>query len=139
MEEQKRTASIRPSRLASLAATIVFALFLVFGVTLFSVVLSEDNGETGMNVLIAVFGLIWVTVCIGGMIYHIRNYRSWSGSPNGPAATSLGVIEFDAAPDKESPGDFETILRKLESLKKDNLITEEEYKKKRKEIMDRKW
>jgi hypothetical protein len=43
------------------------------------------------------------------------------------------------APDQDVPADFETKLRKLESLKKDSLITEEEYKVKRKEIMNEKW
>jgi len=84
--------------------------------------------------------LIWVTACGLGIFYNIRNYRTWSrSSPDSHAATSLGVIEYDVAPDQDVPADFETKLRKLESLKKDSLITEEEYKVKRKEIMNEKW
>lgn len=140
MKDKKRTATIRPSPFMSAAGAIVFSLFLIFGVTLVSVGISENSSETGMNLLIAMFGLIWVTVCIGGIVFHIRNYRSWSQDPpNGSADTTIGVIEYDAAPDRESAADFETILRKLENLKKDNLITEEEYKEKRREIMDKKW
>lgn len=141
MEDKKRTATIRPSPFASLAGAIVNALLLLFGVTLVSSSLLENNSETGMNVLIAMFGLIWVTACGLGIFYNIRNYRTWSrSSPDSPAAaTSLGVIEYDVAPDQDVPADFETKLRKLESLKKDSLITEEEYKVKRKEIMNEKW
>lgn len=140
MKEEKRTATIRPSPFASLAGAIVNALLLLFGVTLISSALLENNSETGLNVLIAMFGFIWIIACGLGIFYNIRNYRSWSrSSPNNPATTSLGVIEYDVAPDKEIPADFETKLRKLEGLKKDRLITEEEYKVKRKEIMDEKW
>jgi hypothetical protein len=35
--------------------------------------------------------------------------------------------------------DFESRLRKLESLKKDGLITDEEYQQKQGEIMKEKW
>jgi hypothetical protein len=141
MEDKKRTATIRPSPFASLAGAIVNALLLLFGVTLVSSSLLENNSETGMNVLIAMFGLIWVTACGLGIFYNIRNYRTWSrSSPDSPAAaTSLGVIEYDVAPDKDSPVDFETILRKLESLRKDGLITEDEYQEKRGELMAKKW
>ncbi len=140
MEDKKRTATIRPSPFASLAGAIVNALLLLFGVTLISSSLLENNSETGMNVLIAMFGLIWVTACGLGIFYNIRNYRTWSrSSPDSHAATSLGVIEYDVTPDKDSPVDFETILRKLESLRKDGLITEDEYQEKRGEIMAKKW
>jgi hypothetical protein len=140
MEDKKRTAPIRPSPFGTLAGAIVNALLLLFGVTLISSSLLENNSETGMNVLIDMFGLIWVTECGLGIFYNIRNYRTWSrSSPDSHAATSLGVIEYDVAPDQDVPADFETKLRKLESLKKDSLITEEEYKVKRKEIMNEKW
>jgi hypothetical protein len=36
-------------------------------------------------------------------------------------------------------GDFETRLRKLESLRKENLISRQEYDTKRAEIMGEKW
>lgn len=140
MEDKKRTATIRPSRFASLAGVIVNGLLLIFGVSLISSALLEKNSETGMNVLIAMFGLIWVTACGLGIFYNVRNYRSWSQtSPSKIAATSLGVIEYEVNPDKDTISDFETILRKLESLRKDGLITEDEFQEKRKEIMSKKW
>lgn len=140
MKERKRTATIRPSPFVSLAGAIVFALFLVFGVTLVSVGIMENRSETGLQVLIGIFGLIWVTVCSFGIAFNIRNYRSWSKDPpDKTVAATIGVIEYDAAENKGNPVDFDTKLRKLESLKKDGLITEEEYKRKHKEIMDEKW
>ncbi len=36
-------------------------------------------------------------------------------------------------------GDFETRLRKLNTLREDGLITEEEFQKKREEILREKW
>ena len=140
MEDKKRTAAIRPSPFASLAGAIVFALFLVFGVILTSVGVLENHSETGLQVMIAMFGLIWVTVCGLGIVFNVRNYRSWSQDPpKSSVATTIGVIEYDVPPDKESISDFETRLRKLDSLKKEDLITEEEYKEKRKEIMSETW
>lgn len=140
MEDKKRTAAIRPSPFASLAGAIVFALFLVFGVILTSVGVLENHSETGLQVMIAMFGLIWVTVCGLGIVFNVRNYRSWSQDPpKSSVATTIGVIEYDVPPDKENPSDFETRLRKLDSLKKEDLITEEEYKEKRKEIMSETW
>ncbi|MDT8284232.1 MAG: hypothetical protein RQ767_01785 [Thermovirgaceae bacterium] len=140
MEDKKRTAAIRPSPFASAAGAIVFALFLIFGIVFFSVVLSENSSEAGLQVLIAMFGLIWVTVCGLGIVFNIRNYRSWSQDPpNSSIATTIGVIEYDVNPDKDNLSCFDTKLRKLENLRKDDLITEEEYKEKRREIMNEKW
>jgi len=53
-------------------------------------------------------------------------------------ATATDVIEIQSERETATE-DFETKLRKLESLKKDGLITDEEYIQKRKEIMDEKW
>jgi hypothetical protein len=41
--------------------------------------------------------------------------------------------------DKGTEGDFEVRLRKLQSLRNENLISQQEYDKKRAEIMREKW
>jgi hypothetical protein len=47
------------------------------------------------------------------------------------------VVEIE--PDEEAAIDFAERLRKLEALRKDNLVSEEEFQAKRKQIMDEKW
>jgi cytochrome c-type biogenesis protein CcmH/NrfG len=83
--------------------------------------------------------MIWVIACIGGIIYSIRNLSTYSNEQKSKLpATATDVIEIQSERETGTE-DFETKLRKLESLKKDGLITDEEYKQKRKEIMDKKW
>jgi hypothetical protein len=49
-------------------------------------------------------------------------------------------IETETSGRVNDPGlDFASILRELDSLRKDGLITEEEFRKKREEIIGPKW
>lgn len=48
-------------------------------------------------------------------------------------------VEEVSNSEEESKSDFSSRLRNLDSLKKDALISEDEYTSKRKEIMDEKW
>jgi hypothetical protein len=52
------------------------------------------------------------------------------------------VLEVDGAASGAIPapgGDFAARLRALEKLREDHLITEEEYRRKRAEILDARW
>jgi len=53
--------------------------------------------------------------------------------------TAGEVVEIVSEKSEPETENFESRLRKLESLKKDGLITEEEYQQKRGEIMKEKW
>ena len=131
MKEKPRIASVRPSPLASWITIIGLVIFLFFGLFLMS--------DAPDNAPFALFRIIWIVACIGGIIYSIKNLSTYSRSEkNKIPITSTDVIEIEEG-DEPGVKDFESRLRKLEALKKDGLITEEEYKQKRKEIMEEKW
>ena len=89
------------------------------------------------------FMSIWVLAVVGGIIYFIVNLLSFSRSVKEKIpATAEEVIELspgDEEEEKEEVLDFETRLRKLESLKKDGLLTEDEYRRKREKILEENW
>lgn len=74
-----------------------------------------------------IFLIIWIVVCtliIVNALYHLRRYKTDNGLP-------IARIE-------EEP-EFDDKLRKLEALKKEKLISDEEYTKKREELMKKEW
>ena len=116
---------VRPTRATSLIGLLVGVAFLVFGVVFLVVLIQEDS-----RVGVAFMGL-WifvVSLLIAFNAYHL--------------ITRKAVMEIDtevAAPGTGSESDFDAKLRRLERLKSDRLISEEEYKRKRAEILDQKW
>ncbi len=92
-----------------------------------------------MKLLLPFFRIIWIIACLAGIVYSIKNLSTYSDSKkkNIPI-TATDVVEIDESEIPEGM-DFEKKLRKLEALRKDGLITDEEYRQKRKEIMDEKW
>ncbi len=73
----------------------------------------------------------------GVLIYNLRNYGK---------NVESNVAEEIVLPDitrvqetMKTVDDFAGGLRKLESLRKEGIISEEEFKKKRAEIMERRW
>lgn len=130
MKKKSAIGSVRPSPTASIFGIIGLAAMVIFALSSFS-----DMGGG--------FMLIFVLVAAGGIIYYIANLGSFSKPDKEKIPATAGeVIEFDSADDGEgqAPGiDFEAKLRKLESLKKDGLITEDEYRRKREDIVKEKW
>lgn len=120
---------IRPSPLASLGGMIVGIIALLFGLSRI-----KDGG----------FLSVWIFAClavIGYSLYNSLSYRGSSSEEKAPA-TALEVINFETDSEeekKETPVDFDIKLRKLEKLKSDRLINEEEYQRKREEILREKW
>ena len=119
------TVHVRPGRAASLAGLLVGVAFLVFGIVFLVVLLQEDSmvGVAFMSLWIFVVGLI-----IALNAYHL--------------ITRKAMLDIDTEGGTAIPGsdaDFDRKLRRLEDLKKDRLISEEEYKRKRAEILDQKW
>jgi|UniRef100_A0A7C3Z270 hypothetical protein len=115
----------QPARTMLWAQIIIGALFLPFGVVL----LSTAEGEARPFAMI--FLVIWVVACIAIMV----NAAKWLG------LVKKGSIEVGeiADIDGEAAGGFAVKLRDLEALKKDGLITEGEYQRKRAEIIQEKW
>ncbi|GAB5047367.1 SHOCT domain-containing protein [Thermodesulfovibrio sp. TK110] len=131
MKEKPKIASVRPSPLASKITIVMLVIFLFFGLA----IMFDAPDETPF----ALFRIIWIIACIGGIIYSIKNLSTYSDSKKTRIPfTATDVVEIDES-DKPERIDFETKLRKLEALRKDGLITDEEYRQKRKEIMDEKW
>lgn len=137
-----KIASVRPSPLASVIGIVAGIVFLIFGVILMTGSNDRPAGayasEPGGSSFIAVFLVIWVIACIGIVAYSAKNLTSYSKLERERIPlTSEDVVEIE--PDEEAAMDFAGRLRKLESLRKDGLISEEEFQAKRKEIMKEKW
>jgi hypothetical protein len=131
MKKKSALGSVRPSPTASIFGIVGLAAMVIFALSSFS-----DMGGGG-------FMLIFVLVAAGGIIYYIANLGSFSKSDKEKIpVTAEDVIEVDSADDDEGQApaiDFEAKLRKLESLKKDGLISEDEYRQKREGILKEKW
>jgi len=83
------------------------------------------------------FFLIWVVVCIS-IIVIFKRILSKQKNPQGKSLVDLNFREPRGTGSTES-GDFESRLRKLAHLKRDGLITQEEYQVKRAQILSEKW
>jgi hypothetical protein len=117
-----------PTKTMFIAQIVIGALFLVFAVVFFLTVQSEMGEE---KPLIALFFIIFMAVCIVIIIHAVKALRLVEEGKFEIAEVSgcTGDVE----------GDFDQKLRNLEALKKDGLISEAEYRKKRAEIMGEKW
>ena len=119
-------AYLKASPAALIAGLIVTAVFLIFGVV-FLTVLAREGAGIGVA-----FMAVWIIVVlvIGGFcIYNLLNYKN-------DAKNTAGEIVLDGS---VSGGGFDEKLRKLEGLKKDGLVNDEEYRQKRAQIMEEKW
>ena len=110
-----RRVRVKPSKSQSLVGMIAGAVFVVIGISLMP--------------MMGTFGLIWTlfALAIAGM--HAFNFFSNKG---------VASWEIDVnSTDRED--DFEERLRKLNRLKEDGLINDNEFEKKRNEIMKSEW
>jgi hypothetical protein len=121
--------TVRPPRASAIVMIVMGILFLAFGVVL----VNAAEGEARPFALM--FGILWVAVCVGIVVYGLCILSRGK-------APAMAVIDVESAPEggNSSEGtDFEAKLRKLERLRKERLISEEEYRRKRTEIMAEKW
>jgi hypothetical protein len=107
---------IRPGRPVSLLGMVVGLVFIGLGV---AVVIP----------LFGPFGVFWTLVAAGIALYHGYNFFSGRGA----SAYDVDVEGRDAGED------FDAKLRKLARLKEDGLLSEEEYQRKRDEIVRQPW
>lgn len=117
--------NVRPTRPALVTGLVITAAFLVFGVV-FMVMMVKERSWIGVGFL-AFWNLI-ILIMMGYVAYMLATRR-----------TAVDIETEFVPPAGEAGPDFEAKLRKLESLKKDGLISEEEYRAKRAEIMKRDW
>ncbi len=120
-------AYVRPTRAALIAGMAVTAIFFLMGIIMFFV-LMQEGAIIGM--VFVVFWLLIVGV-IGGI--YLYNYRNYHKNVEG------NVAEQIVLPGKITGDDLADKLRKLTELKKEGLISEQEFNIKRTEIMEQKW
>ncbi|MCX6567438.1 MAG: hypothetical protein NT147_00095 [Candidatus Aminicenantes bacterium] len=116
--------SVKPTRPAVLLGLIAAIAFLIFGLVFLSVLIKLGSG---LGIAFMIFWIFIVLIMIGFSIHLLTSRK--------------GVLELDTEsqiPEGESGPDFEAKLRKLELLKKDGLVTDEEYRDKRAEILKQK-
>lgn len=136
-----RKAHVMPggmTRASAKAGIVVMVLFLLFGLLFGGVVLSEMSAsELGLLIAVGGFFVVWVLVCTI-LIIHFRRLLSRTRTDEVLSLVDVDIVETDDK-DATSPPDFDTRLRKLEQLRKEGLITDAEYEKKRGEIMGDRW
>ena len=111
---------IRPSKSTSALGLVVGLIMVGIGV----VVVIPTFGA---------FGVVWTLLAVAMTIFNAINVFSSSG-----IATT--EIVSDSNPFvSESASTFDQRLRRLEQLKDDGLISDEEYRAKRAEIMGERW
>jgi hypothetical protein len=118
---------VRATKPALIVGIVALAAFLLFGV-IFFVVLMKDGSGIGMAFMI--FWIFVVLVIGGALVYNLRHYRNVEKS----VAEEIVIPDFRERDKAEDS--FVDKLRGLESLRKDGLISEEEFNRKRAEIME---
>ena len=112
-------ARVRPSR-ASSAFGLVFSIGFFFAGMFYVIPNFSGSGGFGW------FGVIWTLMALGGVIYHGIN-----------TFTQIGIateeVQFRGSLHERSPSDR---IRELDELRGNNLISEEEYHRKRSDILE---
>ena len=107
------------------AQIIVVPLFMIFGFWLFIIADEEVRGG------VAIFIVIWEAICIAILANALKLLKRIK---NG----KIEVAEISGMTG-EDENNFASKLRDLDGLKNDKLISEDEYRKKRYEILRKKW
>lgn len=117
--------NVRPTRPALVVGLIVTAAFLLFGVV-FLIMMVKERSWIGVGFL-----AFWNLIILIMMVYVAYMLAS--------RRTAVDIETENFPPAAAAGPDFDDTLRKLEALKKDGLISDEEYRAKRAEIMNRAW
>lgn len=123
---------IKPTKPSLVVGMIVVVFMLLFGIFFMFLISSEPDSYIGIGFL-----SIWMLVLllIGGTFLY--NYINYDKNPSHSVAEEIQLD--DSGLSEVSMIGFDEKLRKLDQLKKENLITAVEYENKRKEILDEKW
>jgi hypothetical protein len=109
---------------------------LLFGIgftVLVGNVLLENEAPLVMSLVLYLFMAGWIGTVLYMLVYHARNIRHPDGVPLFEVTTESASGVDSAKPD------FSRKLRDLEQLKTDGLLSQEEYSRKRSEILADKW
>ena len=127
--------SIKPSKPVSAGAGIGLVFMLIFGIGFAAVVgnvLQENDAPPLFTMLFFLVIIIWIGAVVFMLIYHFKNIKSKNGY-------SLFDISTESDNTVESGSSPMQVLKELETMRKEKLITEEEYNSKRKQILDKDW
>lgn len=114
---------VKPSKTIFVAQVVIIPIFMIFGIVLLSF------ADREVMPFVAIFILIWEAICIALLVNAVKALKLLK---NG----QIEVAEIRGlAPEGDS---FATKLRELDALRKDGLISEDEYQEKRVEIMQEK-
>jgi flagellar motor component MotA len=126
--------SLTPGRTVSAGSIVGLIFLLLFGIGFAAVVgnvLVENEASPMIIYLFSVIIIAWIGTVLFMLVYHIKNLNRAKG---------LSLIDINTEPDnnevKRTPMQS---LRELELLKKDGLITEIEYQKKRAQLLEERW
>ena len=128
--------NIKPSKPASVGALFGLFFMLLFGIAfafLIGNVLVENDAPIPMYFVFGIFMIGWLGTVVYMLVYHFLNLKRAKG---------LSLVEIDTESGfqtDESVSDPMQKLRSLEALKHDGLISEDEFRRKREEIMQQKW
>jgi len=116
------------ARTIFVALIVLSALFMVFGIGFF-IAIQGELGEA--RPFVALFLLLWLVACVAIIVHAVKALK----------LLRKGEIEIAkiTSADRDAENGFAIKLHDLESLKKDGLISDDEYQKKRAQIMKEKW
>jgi hypothetical protein len=121
--------SVKPGSLSATQAramVVLASLFLLFGLVLGAVVVTETgSGETGMKIALGAFLLVWIAACVSMIVSGARVLTASRGASPGT------IVEV-----QRTGGDPGERLRRLEDLRRDGLITEAEFREKREQALN---
>ena len=115
----------KPPKTIFVAQIVIIPLFMIFGLVLLII------ADREVRVFLAIFVVIWEAGCIAILVNAVKALKLMRNGKIEVAEISGLVVE--------EGGSFSTKLRDLETLKKDGLISDDEYREKRAEIMQEKW
>lgn len=114
-----------PARNLLIAQIVLLVLFLLFGMV-FVIIADEE-----VRPFVAIFSLIWSAGCIALIVHAVKTLRLFKKD-------KIEIAEISGTAGESESG-FAVKLRNLEELKRDGLISDDEYQKKRAEILSAKW
>ena len=120
----RKRVTCRPSKSGSAFGGIVGIIFVCIGLF---VVIPASSMAGGFAMI---FGILWTAIAAGITVMNF--YQAFGKKYVGP---EIHIEEEEARPAASAGPDAKKRLEQLEELKKAGLVTEEEYHKKRAEIL----
>lgn len=120
----RKRITYRPSKSGSAFGGIVGIIFVCIGLF---VVIPASSMAGGFAMI---FGILWTAIAAGITVMNF--YQAFGKKYVGP---EIRIEEEEARPAASAGPDAKKRLEQLEELKKAGLVTEEEYRKKRAEIL----